>query len=29
MIKIGDVEKAKPERETPRPLQQRMQWTAP
>jgi len=29
MIEIGDVTKARPERVTPRPLQQRLQWTAP
>jgi len=29
MIEIGDVTKARHERVTPRPLQQRLQWTAP
>jgi len=29
MIEIGDVTKARPERVTPRPPQQRLQWTAP
>jgi len=29
MIEIGEVTKARPERVTPRPLQQRLQWTAP
>jgi len=29
IIKIGDVRKARPERVTPRPLQQRLQWAAP
>jgi len=29
MIEIGDVTKARPERLTPRPLQRRLQWTAP
>jgi len=29
MIEIGDVTKARPERVTPTPLQQRLQWTAP
>jgi len=29
MIKIADVTKSKPVRVTPRPLQQRLQWTAP
>jgi len=29
MIEIGDATKARPARVTPRPLQQRLQWTAP
>jgi len=29
MIEIGGVTKARPERVTPRPLQQRLQWTTP
>jgi len=29
MIEIGDVKKARPVRMTPRPLQQRLQWTTP
>jgi len=29
IIEIGDVTKARPVRVTPRPLQQRFQWTAP
>jgi len=29
MIEIDDVTEARPERVTPRPLQQRLQWTAP
>jgi len=29
MIEIGDVTKARPERVTPKPLQQRLEWTAP
>jgi len=29
MIEIADVTKARPERLTSRPLQQRLQWTAP
>jgi len=29
MVEISDVTKASPERVTPRPLQQRLQWTAP
>jgi len=29
MIEIGDVTKARPVRVTPRPLQWRLQWTAP
>jgi len=29
MIEIGGVAKSRPERVTPRPLQQRLQWTAP
>jgi len=29
MVEISDVTKARPERVTPRPLQQRLQWTAP
>ena len=29
MIEIGDVTKARPVKVTPRPLQQRLQWTAP
>jgi len=28
MVEISDVTKARPERVTPRPLQQRLQWTA-
>jgi len=29
MIEIEDLTKASPERVTPRPLQRRLQWTAP
>jgi len=29
MVKINDVIEVRPERVTPRPLQQRLQWTAP
>jgi len=29
MVEISDVTKARPERVTPRPLQQSLQWTAP
>jgi len=29
MVEMSDVTKARPERVTPRPLQQRLQWTAP
>jgi len=28
MVEISDATKARPERVTPRPLQQRLQWTA-
>jgi len=28
-IEFGDVEKARPKKATPRPLQQRLQWIAP
>jgi len=29
IIEIGDVEKVRPERMSPRHLKQRLQWTAP
>ena len=29
MIEIGDVKKARPEKVTPGPLQERIQWIAP
>jgi len=29
MIEISDITKARPEKVMPRPLQERIQWTAP